>query len=119
MKKILFFSIVASSLLLSSCGIHNEATSNLNQVQTSVVLSQNNYKVIGTATGESKQCYVLGIGGLTKLNQSAMSEMYKNADLKGGARAIINPTIQYKNQFYVLWAKRKAIATGTIIEFVK
>lgn len=104
---------------LSSCSIMQEATTNQNLIQTNVVLNQKNYKVIGTVTGESKQCYILGIGGLSKksLRESAMSDMLNNADLKGGARAIINANVQYKNQFYVLWGKRKAIAHGTIIEF--
>ena len=77
---------------LSSCGIMQEATNNQNLIQTDVVLSQKNYKVIGTVTSESKQCYIFGIGGLSKksLLESAMSDMLKNADLKGGARAIIN-----------------------------
>ena len=35
------------------------------------------------------------------------------------ARAIINANVQYKNQSYILWGKRKDIATGTIIEFTK
>ena len=114
-------SAVAASAMLTSCAISNEATSNLNQIQTSVVLGQNNYKVVGTVTGESKQTYVFGIGGLSKksLKQSAMSEMLKSADLKGGARAIINTNVQYKKQIYPFWGKCKAIATGTVIEFTK
>ena len=114
-------STIVLSVILSSCSISREATSNQNQIQTSVVLNQNNYKVIGNVQGESKQCYVLGIGGLSKksLRESAMSEMLKKADLQGGARAIINTNVQYKNQFYLLWGKNKAIANGTIIEFTK
>lgn len=90
-------------------------------IQTNVVLNQKNYKVIGNVSGESKQCYVFGIGGLSKksLRESAMSDMLQKADLKGGARAIINANVHYKYQFYLLWGKRKAIATGTIIEFTE
>lgn len=121
MKKLIFIKIVILSVLFSGCSVSREATNNQNQIQTSVVLSQSNYKVIGTVTGESKQNYVLGIGGLSQksLRESAMSEMLKNADLKGSSRAIINTNVQYKNQFYLLWSKNKAIATGTIIEFTK
>ena len=46
-----------------------------------------------------------------------MSGMLQNTDLKGEAHATINTNVQYKNQFYLLWMKRKAIANGTIIEF--
>ncbi len=123
MKKLMLMSTIVLSVILSSCSISNEATSNQNQIQTSVVLNQNNYKVIGNVQGESKQCYVLGIGGLSKksLRESAMSEMLKKANLQlqGGARAIINTNVQYKNQFYLLWGKNKAIVNGTIIEFIK
>ncbi len=112
---------VVLSVNLSSCGIMNDATSNQNLVQTNVILNQKNYKVISNVKGESKQCYVFGIGGLSKksLRESAMSDMFQNADLKEGARAIINTNVQYKYQFYILWFKCKAIATGTIIEFTE
>lgn len=121
MKKLFIIGLIASCAALSSCSITNNATSNLNQVQTSVVLSQNNYKVIGTVSGESKQCYIFGIGGLSKksLKESAMSNMFKNADLRDGSRAIINVNVVYKNQYYPFWWKAKAIATGTVIEFTK
>lgn len=107
--------------LLCSCAISNEATTNYNQIQTNVVLSQNNYKVIGNVSAVSKQCYVFGIGGLSRrsLRESAMSSMLQKADLSGGARAVINPNVQYKNQFYFFWTISKAIATGTVIEFYK
>lgn len=120
MKKLIFLITIIGSLLLSSCAASHEATSNQNQNQTSVVLSKNNYRVVGYVKGESKQTYVLGIGGLSKrsLAQSAMSEMYNNADIKDKPRAIINSNIQYKNQFYFFWSKSKVIVTGTIIEFV-
>lgn len=121
MKKTVLICMIATVAMLSSCAVSREATTNQNQIQTSVVLNQKNYKVIGTVSGESKQQYVLGIGGLSKksLRESAMSEMLKKADIKGEARAIINANVQYKNQSYILWGKRKAIATGTIIEFTK
>lgn len=121
MRKVLFISVIAFGAMLSSCSVSQEATSNQNQIQTSIVLNQKNYKVVETVTGESKQNYVLGIGGLSRksLRESAMSDMLKKANLKGEARAIINTNVQYKNQFYLLWGKRKAIATGTVIEFTK
>lgn len=121
MKKALFGVFAASTLLLSGCAFHQEATHNVNNLETSVQLSQKNYKVIGTVSGESQQTYVFGIGGMSKksLTQSALSEMMRNADLKGRARAIINTTVQYKDQGLIIIYKRKAIATGTVIEFTK
>lgn len=121
MKKIIFGLFAMVALLFTSCNLSKEATSNVNNLETSVILNQNNYKVIGQVSGESKQTYVLGIGGMSKksMAESAMSEMMKNADLKGGARAIINTNIQYKEFYFLLGFSRKAIATGTIIEFTK
>ena len=97
MKKILFVLVAAMSILFSSCGIHNEATSNYNELQTQVVLNQANYKVVGTATGECTQVYICGIGGMSQksMSNSATSEMYKNANLRG-AQAIINSNVNFK-----------------------
>ena len=108
-------------LLVSSCGVHQESTSNYNQLQTQVVLNQANYNVVGTASGECTQVYILGIGGLSKksMSESAMSEMYKNAKISG-SQAIINPNVQYKaSSFLGIYNKVTAIANGTIIEFKK
>ena len=103
--------VATMGLLMSSCGIHQEATSNYNQLQTQVVLDQANYNVIGTATGEclSKK----------SLSESAMSEMFKNANLSG-SKAIINANVQYKASSVLgIYSKVTAIANGTIIEFKK
>jgi uncharacterized protein YbjQ (UPF0145 family) len=121
MKKFLLVCVAAMGLLVSSCGVHQEATSNYNQLQTQVVLDQANYDVVGTATGECTQVYVLGIGGLSKksMSESAMSEMYKNANIKG-SQAIINANVQYKASTVLgIYSKVTAIANGTIIEFKK
>lgn len=120
MKKVLLSCVAALSLLLTSCGVAWEATGNQNQIQTQVVLSQKNYRIVKTVSGESKQTYVLGIGGLSKksLSESAMSDMMKNADLQE-SQAIINTNVQYKNQFYFLWCTKQAIANGTVIEFIE
>lgn len=55
MKKLLLVcGIVATSFLFSSCLSPQSLTQNLNSNQTTVVLSQANYKVVGTAKGEAK-----------------------------------------------------------------
>ena len=116
MKKFLFMLVATMGLLVSSCGVHQESTSNFNQLQTQVVLDQANYDVVGTATGECTQVYVLGIGGLSK---KSMSEKYKNANIKG-SQAIINANVQYKASTILgVYSKVTAIANGTIIEFKK
>ena len=108
--------VATMGLLVSSCGVHQEATSNFNQLQTQVVLDKANYDVVGTDTGECTQVYILGIGGLSK---KSMSEMYKNANIKG-SQAIINANVQYKASTILgVYSKVTAIANGTIIEFKK
>ena len=120
MKKVLLFFAVVVTMMLSSCGFTHNAISNENQNQTSVVLSQANYQVVGTAVGESSQTYVLGIGGLSKksLEQAAVSEMYKNANIKG-SQAIINTNVYFRTECFVFWTNVKAYAQGTVIEFKK
>ena len=122
MKKIFLFGVVAAiSLLMTGCGFSKEAVSNQNQNQTSVVLSKNNYTIVKSVRGESTQTYVFGlIGGLSKksLKESAMSEMVKNANLKG-SQAIINVNVQYKKTISPIITQTTAIATGTILEFTK
>lgn len=108
------------ALIFTSCGISRQAASNINMAQTEVVLSQKNYKVIGTVSGECTQNYILGIGGLSQssMAQSAISEMYKNANLTG-SQAIINTNVCYKNKLIILYTQSKCIASGTIIEFIE
>ena len=112
--------LVSSLFSITGCSFSREAASNNNLVQTEVVLQRANYKVIGTVSAESRQVYILGIGGLSKksLAQSALSDMYKQADLLGKSRAVINVSVCYKNSFYTpLVIDSTAIARGTVIEF--
>lgn len=118
-KKLLIAGFATMAILCSSCGISREATGNQNVTQTEVVLAKKNYKVIGTVKGESKQNYWLMFGGMSKasMNQSAMSEMYKNANLTG-SQAIINVNVTMKNKSILIYNQAKAVATGTVIEFI-
>ena len=78
--------------------------------------------MVGSVSGEVKQTYALGfIGGMSKksLRESALSEMYRKADLNGKPRAIVNVNVRYKYQYLILVGKRMAIATGDIIEFTE
>lgn len=112
--------VACMALICSSCGISYNATSNSNISQTQVVLSQKNYKVIGTVKGESTQNYWFGIGGLSRksMNQAAMSDMYQNAGLEGKSRAVINVSVCYKTKGIIIYTSAKALATGTVIEFI-
>ncbi|MBO4570632.1 MAG: hypothetical protein J5699_01740 [Bacteroidales bacterium] len=120
MKK--FFSILAIVIALaavSSCGIGTELTFNQNQIQTSVVLSQNNFNVIRTVSGEASAEYIFGIGGRAQVmaRNAATANMIKNAGLVG-SQAIANTNIVYYEETVLgIWTRVTAYATGTVVEF--
>ena len=120
MKKILLGGALCLALLCTSCGISRQATSNLNSVQTEVVLAKKNYRVVGTVYGESSQNYFFGIGGLSKksMEDAAVAEMYRNANLTG-SQAIINTNVSYKNKMILIYSQAKCLASGTVIEFTE
>lgn len=118
MKKFLISCVACLALLTTSCGISRQPMNNMSLTQTEVVLSKKNYKVVGMVTGESTQSYWFGIGGLSKksMTESAISDMYKNANLTG-SQAIINVNVSYKSKAIVIHGQAKALATGIIVEF--
>ncbi len=120
MKKLLLASVVAACVLgLSSCGISQNLTSNQNQNQTSVVLSQDNYRIIGTASGEVTGRYIFGLGNIRKhaLRANAIDEMTKNAKLSG-SQAIVNTTVKQSVKMITpIYVEVTVTATGNIVEF--
>jgi len=108
-----------SLVFFGSCATHSAFTGNLKSTQTSVVLSQSNYRVINHVDGQAKATYVFGIGGLSKtsLIEQARSEMYSKADLQGGSRAIVNETFSTKTSFFLFFWKKQINSSADIIEF--
>ena len=114
-------------LVLSSCGTYGNMTSNQNQNQTSVVLSEANYKYVGNVSGEVSQIYVLGFGGLRRsaLRNNAVDQMMKkasqnNPELMTGSKAVINVSVHESVKMITpLFVKRTITAHGTVIEFIK
>lgn len=120
MKKFSFLAIVATCvLLLSGCSAQFYQVSNQNLLETQVVLSQNNFKVIGRVEGSNTTVRVFGIGGLSKkaMQDNAISIMFQNANLRA-SQAIVNisfiSAIAGVPPFYT---ETTYTATGTIIEF--
>lgn len=109
-KKMLIFGLGIVALLATSCMSQQSLTSNLNMNQTQVVLSQANYKIIGTARGEAK-----GASASKLVVNNAYAQMIKNANLTG-SQALIN--VNYE-RITTLTNKQQVVVTGTIIEFVK
>lgn len=121
MKKLFIIcAFLAATLSFTSCaGLASTSATNHNLTQTQVVLSDNNFKVIGQAYGEATATYICGVGGLSKkaLYDNAINEMAKNANLKG-SQTLTNTTIHYSvkmiTPFYV---KTTCSATSNIVEF--
>ncbi len=121
MKHLKNFLIIGTAILLSSCvGMNLTSYVNNDVNNTNVVLSQNNYRIIGKVRGEASAKYAFTIGGLKKktLENNARADMYNKADLKDG-QAIINvsTTHSFKMIFGPIYMQSIAVCTGTIIEF--
>lgn len=119
MKRIIFLTMIASALLLSSCGFHAPLTSNLNQNLTNVELGENNFTVVKTVSGEAHAQYILGFGGLKKrsLVEAAKKELIASAELEGSSRALVNVTVEEHIQNFVLLVRRRVVVTGQVVEF--
>ena len=119
MKKFLTIcAFVAATLSLTGCaGLATSVSNNL--TQTHVVLSDNNFKVVGQAYGESTATYICGIGGLSKeaLSNNAINEMSKNANLNG-SQTLVNTTVHYSTAMWTpFYVKVTCSATANIVEF--
>ena len=120
MKAIKLFLCCLVAVLFASCAGVNTTPYQNKPVETKVLLSEANYKIVGQAEGEWSAIYIFGIGGLSKkaLTTNAISEMYKNANLTGNQQ-IINITTTTSIENWVVYSKHRAIARGYIIEFDK
>ncbi len=121
-KNLLLIGSVCLVLLTTGCVVTRDALtfSSRNENTTEVVLAKNNYKVVSTVSGEISQNYLFGfIGGFSKkaMRESAISDMYKNANLTG-AQAIIYINVSFKYELVLpLFMKTTAVASGIVIEF--
>ncbi len=117
MKKLGVLVLLLAVLCLTGCGVASTVSNNFTETQ--IVLSQNNFKVVGQAYGEAQATYVFGIGGLGRkaLRNNAIDQMSKNANLKG-AQTLTNVTTHFSikmiTPFYV---QLTCSATANIIEF--
>jgi hypothetical protein len=89
-------------------------------ITTDVQLSEANFKVLGSVTGEAQADYILGIGPTDQdLLSQAKRDMLSRADLVGGAKAIINVTTDIKHSGFIIWRQKKAYVSAEVIEFTK
>lgn len=117
--KFLFFSLLG--ILFASCAGLNTTPYTNNQVETKLILSEGNYRIVKEVNGEWSATYVLGIGGLSKraLKNNAISKMYQDAHLTGNQQ-IINVTTTQSAEVWALgiYMKVRAMAHGYVIEFL-
>lgn len=123
MKKLFIIcAFVAVALSFTGClGVASMSATNHNLTQTQVVLSENNFKVIGQAYGEATATYICGLCAVSKktLRNNAINEMTKNANLTG-AQTLTNVTVSSSvHMIYPLFMEVTYSATANIIEFTK
>jgi len=120
MKRIILL-LIGTAFLFSGCAIHSGLTFNTNNHVTQVVLSKNNYVVIDSVRGEAEAMYVFGIGGFLKeaLIAEAKADMLSKTNIIGGARAIINETVEIKYSWFPIVRLFKVTVSGHVIEFTE
>ena len=119
MKAIKFLCISLLAVLFSGCAGLNLTPYANDPVETKVILSESNYNIVKEVSGEWSATYIFGIGGLSKkaLRNNAVSEMYKNAELKGNQQIINITTTHSVESWALIYTKVRATAHGYVIEF--
>lgn len=119
MKRLkLWMMIIISSLAMTSCvGYSSYQTSNVNQNQTSVVLSQKNFHVVKTVSSSVTHNYLFGLGGYRALKNNAVADLTKKANLTG-SQALVNVTIKESHAIkWFIFQEKSIYAEATVIEF--
>lgn len=119
MKKLrLFLMVIVASFAMTSCtGYSFNQLSNVNQNQTSVVLSQKNFHVVKKVSSSCTQTYLFGLGGMRNMTNNAIAELTEKAQLTG-SQALVN--IVAKETIAVKWfiiQTKSVYAEATVIEF--
>lgn len=122
MKKLFGLFVIASFILtLSSCVAMGLKTGSSNYSQSvAAPFDQNNFVVVKRVEGEQSCDRLFGIGGLSDsyLKESALSNMYKNANLTG-SQMIVDIHVVKSISFVLgpVYIRSTQKATGTVIEF--
>ena len=117
MKKFGVFALLLAVLCLSGCGVSSMVSNNVTETQ--VVLSQNNFNIVGQASGHVTSTYFIGLGGIGKksIRGNAIDQMTRNAKLKG-AQTLTNITTKTSYKMITpLIIQMTCSATANIIEF--
>lgn len=122
MKRFFYVLLLVTALLVgfSSCSISHYPTSAAYRTDTQVILSENNFKVMGQTEGQATVTRVFFIGGLSAraVRENAYAAMIENANLKG-AQTVINVTYSVKGRgFLPFYWRTEVTAHGTVVEFI-
>ena len=104
---------------LSSCGVNNHLALNQNLSQTQVHIHNEQFRVLGEATGVAQSTYIIGIGGLSKkaIMNNAVVDMYRQAKLRG-PQTIVNINVHsHVGGVFPFYYRVTYVATGQIVEF--
>jgi hypothetical protein len=105
---------------LSSCGLNLGFLSDKNRTVTQVELNRKNFRVIDRVSGTSSATYYFGVGGMKNqaLLDIAMTDLLSKANLNGGAKALVNQTVDvHKGGFPFIYSKISVKITANVIEF--
>ena len=86
-------------------------------IQTEVQLSQANFDVIKSVTGEAQADYYFGIG---PTNQNLLAQAKRNMNAKAGlkgSQAFINVTTDITRRSFLFWREKKAVVSAEVVQF--
>ena len=109
-------------MMFSSCvATHNGLTSNINSNTTEVVLSKNNYVILGRVQEQASGFSVLGFGGSFRpLIARAKANMFARADIQSTSCAFINEVVEVNNKsFFGIVNAKTVTVSANIIEFIE
>ncbi len=118
----LSIALLASTILLNSCGINLGLLTDKTRTITNVELNKKNFKVLDRVSGTSSATYVLFIGGMKNkaLLDMATNDMLSKANLSGGAKALTNTTLDvHKGGIPLFYQKITVTVSATVIEFTE
>lgn len=114
MKSILMkpICVLICACTLSGCAIH-EGT-----FDSSVAITNNQFRVVGLAEGYAGTTHILGIGGLSKdaLVMEAKQDLYSRYPLAKGM-VLANVTVDFRRSFYLVAGSTLVTLSADVIDF--
>lgn len=98
--------------LATSCAFHHGT------FDSGVAITNNQFRIVGIASGKAQTTHFLGIGGLTKdaLVYEAKRDLYSKYPLTKGM-AFTNISVDFKRSYYCIVNRTKVFISADIIDF--